>query len=143
MQYYQKHLAKRLHDLRKGAQLTQAQLAARLGVNQSYIAKLEGGKDDKQPTIDFLLSVGKLFHVGMDDLLGTQPDAAQSGDLLAGLSSEDRALALALISRLRNGAEGMDADWRRLSDSVTANGGHAMVESFESDLGVFLEPSSN
>ncbi len=145
MQQYQKHLGSRLKDLRKKKDLTQAELAQRLGVNQSYIAKIEGLKEEKQPTIEFLLTVCKFFNVGIDDLIGTKNETDKdksTDDLFAGLSTEDKALALAIISRLRQGVDMMESDWRQLSQSVAANGGSDMASSFEKDIDVFLEPTS-
>lgn len=70
MQQYLKHLGHQLRRLRKQADMTQAELAQRLGVNQSYIAKIESTKEEKQPTIEFLLLICDFFNVGLDDLLG-------------------------------------------------------------------------
>ena len=76
MQQHLRHFGNQLYRLRKRAGMTQGQLAARLGVTQGYIAKLEGIKEERHPTIDFLLSVSNLFDVGIDDLLGTQKNGA-------------------------------------------------------------------
>ena len=74
MQQYLRHFGNQLYRLRRRSGMTQGELAARLGVSQGYIAKLEGVKEEKHPTIDFLLAVSNLFDLGIDDLLGTQKD---------------------------------------------------------------------
>jgi len=48
-----------ISEIRKGARLTQANLADRLGVDQSFIARLEAGRPDRMPTISTLIRVAK------------------------------------------------------------------------------------
>lgn len=115
-------------------------------VKQPHIAGLEKSTGEKLPSVPLLAALAEVFGVDMEALIGIDnmekvPDV--SDDLLSDLSAEDKALALAIISRLRSGVGSADADWRRLSKSVAANGGHEMVRSLEQDLGVFLEPAGD
>lgn len=53
--------------LRKSMGLTQAELAKKCDVTQSYINKVEKGKTI--PTIPFLQELGKIFKVNFKDLI--------------------------------------------------------------------------
>lgn len=54
-------LAQLVHDLRTGADLTQAELARRMGTTQSAIARLEGGGTN--PTAELLQRLGTAVGV--------------------------------------------------------------------------------
>lgn len=57
----------KLRLLRQQRQMTLTELAQELGyVAHSYISAVETGK--KQPTVDFVLKVSRLFAVSMDRL---------------------------------------------------------------------------
>jgi transcriptional regulator with XRE-family HTH domain len=138
-----------LHSLRTRYGWTQQELADRVnrtvykpGVKQPHIAGLEKSRGEKLPSVPLLAALAEVFGVDMQTLIGAEIGSENESeeDLLAGLSSEDRVLVLAVVSRLRQGADMMDADWHRLSQSVADVGGDDMVRSFENDLGVLLEP---
>ena len=57
-----KAVGRELAHARREAQLTQAQLADRLGVGRSYVARVESGTDN--------LTIGQLAHLA--DALGAQ-----------------------------------------------------------------------
>ena len=64
-----KGLGRMLKQRREGKHLTQAQLAHKVGVSQTYIAKLESG-DKKNPTLDLLKKIAKALGVPLRELLG-------------------------------------------------------------------------
>lgn len=136
-----KYFGHQLYRLRKRAGMTQVQLAHRLGVNQSYIAKLEGTKEEKQPTIDFLLSVSELFNVGLDDLLGTQKAGELPPDDFELLPEEIRQPIQQLVKILIAGSanSGQKSDWQIRVDSIRAFGGEFPANS-EVKTGVKLLP---
>lgn len=74
-----------LAKARKELNLTQEQLAARLGVSQAYVAKLEGG--EANPTLE---RIGSLLAVlGLSLTTGTIPLSPYSG---ASISESDSAV---------------------------------------------------
>lgn len=64
-----KRLGKMLKQRREEKPMTQAALAAKVGVSQTYIAKLESG-DKKNPTVDLLKRIAKALGVPVTELLG-------------------------------------------------------------------------
>ena len=70
------YLAQNLKSLRKEKQLTQAQLAERVGVNRSVIGAYEEGR--AEPKLATLVLLSRLFHLTIDQLV------------LAPISSEGR-----------------------------------------------------
>ena len=64
-----KRLGKMLKQRRKEKPMTQAALAEKVGVSQTYIAKLESG-DKKNPTVDLLKKIAKALGVPVAELLG-------------------------------------------------------------------------
>jgi transcriptional regulator with XRE-family HTH domain len=136
-----KYFAYQLLRLRRDAGLTQSQLAHRLGVNQSYIAKLESAKEEKQPTIDFLLSVGELFNVGIDDLLGTHRNGQVPVNDVDMLPEDIREPIQLLISRLSR--ESREKRWQSQSDLTMAIGGPAGVAAAGRSIGTVVTPNNN
>jgi XRE family transcriptional regulator of biofilm formation len=64
-----KRLGKVLKQRREKKGMTQAALAEKVGVGQTYIAKLESG-DKKNPTLDLLKKLAKTLGVPVTELLG-------------------------------------------------------------------------
>ena len=60
-------LGEKLSKLRKQSNITQEQLAERLGVSRQAISKWES--DASYPETDKLIQIGKLYHCSMDYLL--------------------------------------------------------------------------
>jgi transcriptional regulator with XRE-family HTH domain len=62
-------LAKMLREWRKGAGLTQAELAKRMGTSQSVIARMESFDNDHMPQLGTLIAFA--HHCGRNLLLGS------------------------------------------------------------------------
>ncbi len=79
---------KRLKELRRQQERTQADLAKLLGVNRTAISKLELGQ--QQPNAIQLLKLSKYFNVSVDFLLECESatDSSDTFDLLNMLESE-------------------------------------------------------
>ena len=78
-------LGERLTALRKGAGLSQEQMAAELNVSRQAISKWE--TDQSAPELEKLMALAELFSVSTDELLGrkvlqkeTQPETAKKSD---------------------------------------------------------------
>lgn len=63
--------SKNLTKLRKRANLTQYQLADKLGFSRGQIANYEQGK--REPDYETLGKIADFFDIGIDELLGRQP----------------------------------------------------------------------
>ena len=63
-------LGQRIQKLRKGAGLTQEQLAERMGVTRQAVSKWES--DGGVPELDTLIAMSRLFHVTIAQLLGVE-----------------------------------------------------------------------
>jgi transcriptional regulator with XRE-family HTH domain len=61
-------LGKNLYELRKGASLSQEELAERLGVSRQAVSKWECG--EALPDTDNLITIARLFEVSLDTLVG-------------------------------------------------------------------------
>lgn len=85
-----------LKALRKAAGLTQAQLAAQIGVTKSVISFYE--LQERAPSPDVLVKCAAIFHVPTDYLLGI--DKRETIDI-SGLSQDDIAIMRALADSLR------------------------------------------
>ncbi len=70
-------LGKRLKELRKAQNLTQAQLAQLLGISQQLVAFYEGGH--QRIPIDLLPEVARLLGVRVEELLGLSAGTARRG----------------------------------------------------------------
>lgn len=141
MQQYLEHLGRQLRTLRAGADLTQAELAAKLGVNQSYVASLERANTGKQPTIDFLLSVCNYFNVGLDDLLGTHRKGEIPQSDLDRLPSNIKEPVEQLIKSLAR--ESRSQRWQVQSGITHAIGGDPGVTAASRALDVVVDPDGD
>ena len=70
--------AGRLKELRKEANLTQVELAKRLGIGQSSYADWERGK--KKPTQENLVKIAQVLNVSIDYLVGNSEEKSDELD---------------------------------------------------------------
>ena len=68
-------LSERIVQLRKALGLSQEQLAEQVGVSRQSISKWETGQS--APELEKLVTLSKIFHVSIDELLGNAPAAAE------------------------------------------------------------------
>lgn len=87
----------RLKTLRTKSNLTQAQLAQKLGVTKSVISAYENNL--RMPSYDILISISRVFKVTTDYLLGVEPK--QEVDL-SGLTDEEILALLNLIKAMKH-----------------------------------------
>ena len=87
---------KKLKELRKQAGMTQAQLAAKLGITKSVVSYYE--LSERAPSPEVLRDIALIFRVSADYLLGIEK--VKSIDV-SDLSDEDVALLLATVEVLR------------------------------------------
>lgn len=85
------NLGEKLKQLRLEKNLTQKQLASRLGVAISAVSSYES--DTRCPTFDTLINYARIFHVSTDYLLGLESKCTLD---VSGLS-ESEILALGQI----------------------------------------------
>lgn len=85
-----------LKNLRTSKQLTQAQLAQRLGLTKSVISAYETGL--RMPSYDILITIAKIFNVSTDFLLGLE--RKQEVDF-SGLNDEEINALLNLIRAMK------------------------------------------
>lgn len=85
-----------LKTLRLKENMTQAQLAQKLGLTKSVISPYETGL--RLPSYDILIHISKIYNVSTDYLLGL--DHRQEIDL-SGLSQEEVAAVLNLIKVMK------------------------------------------
>ena len=68
----QLHLAELLHTLRTEAHLSQTELAARAGMSQPFVARLENPSSHKQPSLETLAKIARVFNkrvvIGLEDI---------------------------------------------------------------------------
>ena len=69
----------RIAALRRQAGMSQAQLAARLGVSPSAVGMYEQGR--REPSGDVLVELGKIFGVSVDYLLTGNPSPREEEQL--------------------------------------------------------------
>lgn len=86
----------KLKTLRLKENLTQAQLAQRLGLTKSVISAYETGL--RLPSYDILIHIARIFHVTTDYLLGLEHK--QEIDL-SGLSQEEVDALLQLVQAMK------------------------------------------
>ena len=90
--------AGRLKELRKEANLTQVELAKRLGIGQSSYADWERGK--KKPTQENLVKIAQVLNVSIDYLVGNSEEKSDELDNIEllfrmnskGLTEEEKAV---------------------------------------------------
>ncbi len=87
----------RLKELRKEKNLTQKQLATRIGVKNSIISFYEMG--DRNPTPEIIIELAKVFHVTTDYLMGVEKEETVS---VSGLNDHDKQIIRSLIDTLRD-----------------------------------------
>jgi transcriptional regulator with XRE-family HTH domain len=120
------HFPARLIQLRKALGLTQQALSdnAQLHVNQ--IRRYEAGT--AQPTLDALIRLAKVLHVGLDDLVfgeherGPDEDLRLQFEALTAMSPEEKQVAKAVLEAIivKNQVSGTIAGTlARVSPSVT------------------------
>ena len=72
-------IARNILNLRKAANLTQEQIAERIGVARQTIAKWENG--DSVPDIDSCSRIADMFNVSLDDLVNYSGGETPAGPL--------------------------------------------------------------
>lgn len=92
---------RKLKELRTQAKMTQAQLAARIGVTKSVISFYE--LQERAPSPDVLRKYARIFHVSADYLLGL--DETEKIDV-SDLSKDDIAILRAMAESLRRKGKG-------------------------------------
>lgn len=70
--------SERLKDLRKQAELTQVDVAEKLGISQPAYASWERGV--KKPTQDNLVKIAQIFNVSVDYLVGNSDEKTDELD---------------------------------------------------------------
>lgn len=86
----------KLKTLRKGLNLTQQQLAERIGVAKSVISYYESG--DRFPSYDVLIKLTHVFHTTTDYLLDIEKNRVID---VTGLSDEDVAIVTSVVEALK------------------------------------------
>lgn len=87
----------KLKMLRTGQNLTQQQLATRLGVQKSVVSYYESG--DRTPSTDVLIKLARVFHTTIDYLLDVKRERVID---VSGLSESDIAAVTAVVEALKN-----------------------------------------
>lgn len=87
----------RLKTLRMQNNLTQEQLARRLGLTKSVISAYETGS--RMPSYDTLITISRIFKVTPDYLLGVE----RKNEIdLSGLTDQEKSALLNLIKAMKN-----------------------------------------
>lgn len=89
-------LGKRIRALRLGKNLTQEQLAKRIGMTKSVISAYEASM--RYPSYDVLMKLASIFSVSIDFLLGVTHK--QTIDI-SELSEENKALVVNFVEALK------------------------------------------
>lgn len=87
----------KLKMLRTGQNLTQQQLATRLGVQKSVVSYYESG--ERTPSTDVLIKLARVFHTTIDYLLDVKRERVIDA---SGLSESDIAAVTAVVEALKN-----------------------------------------
>ena len=91
------NFGKKLKNLRVSQNLTQQQLADRIGVAKSVVSYYESG--DRYPSYDVLVKIARIFHTTTDYLLDVSKDCVID---VTGLSDADIAVVRAVTEALKN-----------------------------------------
>ncbi|MGN1450538.1 MAG: helix-turn-helix transcriptional regulator [Eubacteriales bacterium] len=89
--------ADRIKQLRECNNLTQAQLARKLGITRASVNAWEMGIS--VPSTQYVVELAEIFKVSTDYLLGVNSTAALS---VSGLSEDDVALVYSIVLHLKN-----------------------------------------
>lgn len=95
-------LSGRVKQLRNASDLTQKELAERIGVTTATISAIE--TDIRQPSYEVLIKIATYFHVSTDYLLGVEGYPAQNTENtldVSNLTNEQIDLLLKLINEFR------------------------------------------
>lgn len=87
----------KLKMLRTGQNLTQQQLATRLGVQKSVVSYYESG--ERTPSTDVLIKLARVFHTTIDYLLDVKRERVID---VSGLSESDIAAVTTVVEALKN-----------------------------------------
>lgn len=90
------NLGERLRNLRTSQNITQTDLAKRIGVTNALISAIEKG--ERSPSLETLIKLASQFKVSTDYLLGMKSKEPIN---LEGLSSNDTQAILTLINSLK------------------------------------------
>lgn len=90
-------MSEKIRNLRKDFNISQVELATRLGVTKQCVSNWEN--DNILPSVDMLVKIAKYFNVSTDYLLGL--DSANVIDV-SGLSDTEIAHIKLLIQDLKN-----------------------------------------
>lgn len=91
------NFGKKLRDLRTSQNLTQQQLADRIGVAKSVVSYYESG--DRYPSYDVLVRIARIFSTTTDYLLDVSKSCVID---VTGLPEEDVAVIRAVTEALKN-----------------------------------------
>lgn len=91
------NFGEKLKMLRTGQNLTQQQLATRLGVQKSVVSYYESG--ERTPSTDVLIKLARVFHTTIDYLLDVKRERVID---VSGLSESDIAAVTAVVEALKN-----------------------------------------
>lgn len=91
-------VSERIKALREQNDMTQAQLAKRLGITRSSVNAWEMGIS--VPSTQYIVELAQLFKVSTDYLLGVEKTASIS---LEGLTEKDIELVYSIVQHLKNG----------------------------------------
>lgn len=68
-------LARNMRELRKAKNLSQSELAERIGAHLTHVSRVETGK--YIPSLDFVVKAAEVLDVRLDTLLSERPDPSQ------------------------------------------------------------------
>lgn len=98
-------LSERLQLLRSKYNLSQKDVADRIGISSSVISGYETG--ERTPSTEVLLSLSYLYKCSTDYLLGKEKDSPNQSLDTEGLSNEQIRALQALIKTIRQGNESL------------------------------------